>query len=507
MSRAWVEKMGRLGARVVWVMVASCAVGWLVVGQVVAQPLTPSERREKEAQNERWVKAYLERRWDEAEAALKAILEGWPGEFVAWYNLACVYAQSGRGREAEAALERAVISGFVDFHRMEQDPGLAPIRSSGTYRAMIQGWRAVLDAHGEAAERAARERLGSGYIFERDERRRLIFAGGFAEVSFRRAQRSMDLVEAWWRRHVLPPVDRDADDPDRPDPWVMVVLPTAADYRAWSDRNFGPQASRLNTIGGVYDHDRKELVAMDLGPTLRHEYLHVLHWRHMARTGVIQPLWVQEGLCSLLEAVERDGEGGLRVVSSWRMNTVKRLQSTGLLPSWRGFFARDADEFTRSKPLANYAVAYAIMRWLEEQGKLGEWYTAYVQGVGEDPTGARAMEAVTGVDLATAERRWREWVRAHPDVPDQHRPGRAVLPLDLEPAGEGLRVTELPRGEAARSGIRLGDVIMEVEGREVCDLNELALALAGRGVGEPVRVEYRRGRLTGEVTLVLRAAE
>jgi hypothetical protein len=453
------------------------------------------------------VRAYLERRWDEAEAALKGILESWPGEFVAWYNLACVYAQSGRAREAEAALERAVISGFVDFHRMEQDPGLAPIRSSGTYQAMIQGWRAVLDAHGEAAERAARQRLGPGYIVERDERRRLIFAGGFAEVSFRRALRTMDQVESWWRGHVLPPVDRDADDPDRPDPWVMVVLPTAADFRAWTDRNFGPQASRLNTIGGVYDHDRKELVAMDLGPTLRHEFLHVLHWRHMARTGVIQPLWVQEGLCSLVEAVERDGEGGLRVVSSWRMNTVKRLQSTGLLPSWQGFFARDADEFTRSKPLANYAVAYAIMRWLEEQGKLGAWYAAYVQGAREDPSGARAMESVTGVDLATAERRWREWVRAHPDVPDQHRPGRAVLPVALEPAGDGLRVTELPRGDAARAGIRLGDVITEVHGRDVCDLNELALALAGRGVGESVRIGYRRGRVTGEATLVLRAPE
>lgn len=507
MSRRWVALLWRAGARAVWVLAAVGAGGWLVIAQAGAQPLTPSERRDKEALNERWVRAYLERRWDEAEAALKGILESWPGEFVAWYNLACVYAQSGRAREAEAALERAVISGFVDFHRMEQDPGLAPIRSSGTYQAMIQGWRAVLDAHGEAAERALRERLGSGYIYERDERRRLFFAGGFAEVSFRRALRTMDQVESWWRGHVLPPVDRDADDPDRPDPWVMVVLPTAADFRVWTDRNFGPPASRLNTIGGVYDHDRKELVAMDLGPTLRHEFLHVLHWRHMARTGVIQPLWVQEGLCSLVEAVERDGEGGLRVVSSWRMNTVKRLQSTGLLPSWQGFFARDADEFTRSKPLANYAVAYAIMRWLEEQGKLGAWYAAYVQGAREDPSGARAMESVTGVDLATAERRWREWVRAHPDVPDQHRPGRAVLPVALEPAGDGLRVTELPRGDAARAGIRLGDVITEVHGRDVCDLNELALALAGRGVGESVRIGYRRGRLTGEATLTLRAPE
>src|SRR5690606_4633408 len=86
----------------------------------------------------------------------------------------------------------------------------------------------------------------------------------------------------------------------RRDPWVIVFLPMPRDYARWAMGKFGPG---WRQVGGSYSDDEKMLVTQDLGGTLRHEFWHVLHWRDQRRRGQLHPIWIMEGLCSLVEDV------------------------------------------------------------------------------------------------------------------------------------------------------------------------------------------------------------
>ena len=59
----------------------------------------------------------------------------------------------------------------------------------------------------------------------------------------------------------------------------------------------------------------------------------------MSRIGQGHPLWVQEGLCSLIEDIDvtaeqntKSGMEEIAPVASWRTNTAKRMVKTNLLP-------------------------------------------------------------------------------------------------------------------------------------------------------------------------------
>ncbi len=486
------------------------------------------DRREKRALSDRAAAAFTARDWPRAEAALRLLLERWPNEFAGWYNLASVLAQRGQVAEAERALERAVVEGFVDFRQLERDANLSALREGDTYRALIKGWRALQDAHAEASVRAYAQTLGPGYIVRRDEQRRLAFVSGFPEVSLSRVRGELASLTRWWERRVLPEGERaDSADPERPDPWVVVVLLNARDFRTWSEHNFGPVAARAGSVAGVYDHDKKELVSMDLGATLRHEFLHVLHWRHMSRSGFVQPLWVQEGLCSLGERVEpvapdapaataapdaRDGAGhdnqtSLAPAPSWRVNLLRRAQASGTLTPWSALMRDDPDAFVERRVLANYAQAYGVMLHLLERDQLRAWYADLVANHAQDPSGVRAIERATGRSLKEAEASWRGWIKALAPVPDQHTPLPVELPFEVEPAGDGLRVRGPVRGVAFESGLREGDVLTDVAGRPTRDLNELALALAQRRAGDDLPVAFRRASTLGTAKVRLRATE
>lgn len=465
-------------------------------------------RAEKQALNDRWLAAFKRRDWPEAEAALSKLCEVDADSYVPWYNLACVYAMSDRAALAAAALERAVALGFVDFHQLARDEHLAPIRGSATFKALVEGWRAVQDATIDAREARARRALGAGYAVVRDGATRTVIAGGFSEPALADARSEMAAVRKWWNASVAPAPDDSPADP-RPDPWVLIILPTQRDFTAWAARNFGNDSAPpiAGTVGGIYDHDRKELVAMDLGATLRHEYAHVLHWRAMARAGQVQPTWVQEGLCSLVETVDRAADGSIAPVPCWRTNMARAAAQAGVLPRWEALFSKDADRFVHTKALGNYAAARAIMLFLLERGQLRAWYAAYSEGFAADPTGAAAMEKVFGKPLAQVERDFRKWLLALPRVPDAGQPQPAAMPFQVEAVGDGLRVegtpADLARPNPGRGGLIPGDVITAVNGRPTRDAHDLARALAGTTPGDEASVGFRRaGRGADQTTRV-----
>ncbi len=450
-----------------------------------------------EVLQEQLVEAFDSEAYDRALVLARRLVDVQPKHPAARYNLACALAMSGARREATDTLLDAISIGFVDYHHMERDPHLEPLRETDAYRTILLGWSELLDARGEADLRTMREGLGeSRYTFHTDEELRLNWACALDERACERARAEVDRVHRWTAATLPVLLEAPAH---RPPPWVSVIIPDTADF---------VRLVGTPHVGGYYDRDRKRLVSRDIGPSMRHEVFHVLHWRHMDRIGQEHAIWVQEGLAALFEdLIERGGDadaapetiGGF--APSWRTNIVKRLEQRGGLLHLDRFCRLPRRVFMGGRSRAFYAQARAVMLYLDERGLLAEWYAAYVEGFGDDPTGARAIERVTGKPLREVDGDFRAWLRSLPTVSEIHRPRGATLGVPLAAgAGDGPMVDGIVGGPG---GLRNRDVILAVDGVATPTLDDLYRVLGAREPGETVSLDVRRGRrrMTMDVTL------
>ncbi|MFM8632262.1 MAG: S1C family serine protease [Candidatus Nanopelagicus sp.] len=70
---------------------------------------------------------------------------------------------------------------------------------------------------------------------------------------------------------------------------------------------------------------------------------------------------------------------------------------------------------------------------------------------------------------------------------------------------EGVGIT--PGGPAAKAGLRAGDVIIEFDGAEVENSDELIVMIRSKNIGDKVKIKYKRGNLSKEVTVTLAASK
>ncbi|HBS29315.1 MAG TPA: hypothetical protein DEB06_07655, partial [Phycisphaerales bacterium] len=424
-----------------------------------------------------------------------AVPGGIPG---ALYNIACAQAMLGRTDEAAASFYNAVASGFVDFFHAARDPHLEPIRGHPRYGAVMGGWGKILDARGEADLRAAEGALGRGYTSARDEGLRLSFLHALAGDSFDAARREMERVGAWGDAEVFPAGWREQPSA-RPDPWVLVLLPTARDFAALVP---------FDGIGGYFDRGRKRLIAQDIGATLRHEFFHVLHWRHMDRLGQRHPYWIMEGLASVLEDLDEGPDGGIAPAPSWRTNIVKRLERAGRLIPLSRLATMPRAAFVGDRSRANYGQSRAVFMFLLSEGKLREWYARYCAGFDDDPTGLAALEGVFGTPLKEIEGRFRAWARGLPEVGETLRPAPVWLGVEVANGpGDGVVVVGSGAGARVRAeggeSLRKRDVVTSLDGQPVRSVDDLERLLTDRQAGERVELEVRRGTRGLKVTVVL----
>ncbi|RMD65825.1 MAG: PDZ domain-containing protein, partial [Planctomycetota bacterium] len=258
--------------------------------------------------------------------------------------------------------------------------------------------------------------------------------------------------------------------------------------------------------GGWYDHDHRRIIAQDLGPSLRHEFLHALHWRALTRTGQRHPEWIMEGLGALVEELAIGDDGSVRVVPTSRTNVARTLARRNRLVPVERFVSQGRRRFMGSRPLAHYAQAQTIMLYLHSQGLLGKFLRSCFETIEEDPTGLTALTRAAGATPAEFDEALRRFAAALPEVPERLAPGMASLGAALSLGrGDGPRVAAVRPGSSAwKAGLRRGDVIEALDGWTVRTLEALRWGLAQRAVGEQVALRVRRGRrrLTVQLPLV-----
>lgn len=437
-----------------------------------------------------------------------------PSSFVAHYNLACALAHAGETDLAIKALERAVELGFSSYATLTADPDLTPLRTDPRYRVLVDRWPAILDA----GRQATRERA-SAWIDRKPnvtalEDLRLDVLSAFDEATTERATEMLERVAAWAESELFPDL-RDPEASDR-DPWVTLVLPDERDFHRWVLWSFGREAFRggATNVGGAYEHDDKRLIAKDTGATLRHEALHVFHWRDMERRGQNHPIWIHEGLASLVEDMDPAADGPndtWRPVPSWRTNIARHLAERRRLTPIQKLATFDQRTFTTRRPLRQYAEARTLLLFLLEHDALARWYRIYTtdpeHGYAEDPSGITAMTSALGMPLERLETVYRDWAASElPEVPESLGDLGITLGLDLRADDNGApRIQDLSLQARRESDLRMGDVITALNGRPIDELQEFVRVLAGTNAGETITLAYRRGTTHGTTSLPVRA--
>lgn len=429
-----------------------------------------------------------------------------PTNFTVHYNLACVRARRDDPDEAWDHLLGAIKTGFVDAHQLQRDPSLASMQRDPRVVALIENWDKVIASHRTANLESAQRWIGQRAEHRTLDALRIELLSNHDSHATDAAERELELV-ASFARTLMPRLD-DADE-SALDPWIVVALPDKQKFLTWSISTFGPAARKnFSQIGGAYDHDAKRLIAMDLGSTLRHEFFHVLQWRDMSRRGVVCPIWVQEGLASLVE--DCDTRGGRMVpVPSWRTNIAKRLEKAGKLPPIAELTELTHERFATNRPLRQYALARTFFLYLLDRGVLVDWYERLMQNHNDDPSGMAALQDLLHQTPDELHAAYRKWVRDLPMVPETSDDLDVTLGIRLETGqGEGPVVLGFTDQAARReSGLRTRDVITAIDGQSVRDLQELIRVLGQARPGQVVTLSYRRGKIYADATITLRTRE
>lgn len=442
--------------------------------------------------------------YPKAEQALRRQLVLQPGNFVVMYNLGCALAMQGESEQAADFIVRAVEHGFTDLAHVERDPQLASVRDEPAIRGLRDRWPEVLIAQAENNLKDAQRTFAKGYEVTRDEHLKVIYLSSFNPKSFEAVRAELARIAEWSQASLFP----DLFDPgaSRDDAWVVVVLPGKSDFASWARASFGNDAVQGNSmIAGSYMHDQKRLVAMDLGATLRHEFLHALHWRVSTRRGQAHPLWILEGLGTLVEDYDLTAEGALAPAVSWRTNTAKRIEKINKLIPLARLSSMTHAQFAGQRPLANYAQSRAFFLYLQQRGVLRDWFTEYQGSFREDRSGLASLERILRRSHAEIDADFKAWVRLLPAVPEEIKPGMASLGVEVDAgSGEGPVIAAPPRrADGSRIDLRLGDIIQAIDERPTRDLAELVRVLSGYEPGAEVTVSYRRGSLMREAAVTL----
>ena len=340
--------------------------------------------------------------WAGAEAAFEDAIEAGPAIPADHYNLACVRARLGKPDLALDDLERAAEAGFSDFALIARDPDLDTLRPLPRFQQIVAKKDQYLRRAAEGTVVALRNRFGDAYHYSIDPEQRLIFATAVGGEPLERLKAGLRRQAAALQAALFE---------HRPDAYVTVLLPTAADYA---------KLVRFRNVPGMYVDVNRTLLARETGFVLAHEFTHALHAADRAPLGQQHAPWVAEGLGALCEAADfgdapTAGAGAKAGPDAFRPRDNPRFAALAGAARRKAFIplerlvAMKQHEFTR-RPYLTYGQSGAVMLYLWEKGWLRPFYDAYKATYDADPTGRAALEKVSGKALPTFQEDWRLWL-------------------------------------------------------------------------------------------------
>jgi hypothetical protein len=459
------------------------AAAWIVALSALAfaVPSGAQNRNQSAAESREIFRAFDQQEYSRAVWLIESYLKRNPGDPQMLYNLACAHCQLGDHDQAAAALLRAFRAGFRDLEQLRADPDLAALRDHPTYKTILEeADKAARTASKSAVERW-REKYGEkDYRYEYDQEHRINYATALDEISHREMR---DMLE----RQADQMLTSLFDNPPAYD--ILIAIPTPAD----SNEFFGGNHS----IGGMYQHSSRRLVSRDIGGSLRHEFVHAMHFAHMERLRQQHPLWIQEGIAALYEDYQLDDKGEIKFLPNDRQIVVKARAKAGRLTKWKDLMSMPADAFM-DKAQQLYPQARSIFEYLAHEKRLESWYREYVRTFREDRSGAKAFEIAFGKPMEDIERDWKRWVAAQPEIDLLIRADDAALGIRSRENGsnDGVVVQDIVPGSAAdEAGLRKGDIIVAIDEQSTRSLMDLRKIIAVKDVGDIVEV---RGRRDGE---------
>jgi hypothetical protein len=161
---------------------------------------------------------------------------------------------------------------------------------------------------------------------------------------------------------------------------------------------------------GYYSPAHKALI-MNIstgGGTLVHEIVHPF----IATNFPECPSWFNEGLASLYEqSGSRDGHIIGR--TNWRLPGLQRAIRGDGLGSFKQLCSTSTRDFYEDPRGTNYAQARYLCYYLQEKGRLHDYYHQFRRAAADDPTGYKTLQSVLGEkDMAAFQKRWEKYVLA-----------------------------------------------------------------------------------------------
>ena len=443
------------------------------------------------------IEAMAQGRYLDAAEAFAGYITARPESFVGYYNLSAAMSRAGELEASQMAMTRALELGFLDRKQLMRDDDLTALRDTNFFRTIMDTWGELIETRRQADLQHIAQLITHKKQSRTSDAHRIELVSAHGSVATDQSLAEMDLLARWATEQLFAPQQEVSFVEDLP--WVMVALPDKRGFSKWAVTVFGPGVrGSISSVGGAYEHQNRRLVAQDLGATFRHEFIHVLHWRDMNDRGQLHAPWVQEGLASLVEDYDMVDDR-LVPVASWRTNIVKRLRRVRKLTPIQTLATTPMDQFTSERPLAKYAQARAVMLFLLQQNKLGDFYDQYTRTVSEDPSGLLALEHATGREIEQIESDYEAWIDALQTVPETGSDLDATLGIGIANAeGDGVVVDRLTAAARKRTGLHTGEVITAINGRHTRDLFEFIRVLGSYSAGDTVVLTTRRGVLFHE---------
>ena len=430
------------------------------------------------------------KKYKSAESTLAEALALDPKEPTNLYNMACLLALTDRKDSAIDFLERSAEEGFIDFIHITQDTDLTGLHGEPRYKAFIAKKDQYQRKAAEAVVEALKKRFGEDYLYEIDDVDKLIFATNTDRPTLDALKQNLiRQAHSQWEQIFE----------HKPDQYIAVVVPTPREFH---------KLMPIPGVEGFYRHDVRTLIAKGLGFVTTHEFTHALHAADLDPLGQDHPIWLTEGMAVLFERAEYEkGAAGQEVLTPKDNERLVRLQAEArqkkLLPLAR-LFKMDQKEFLGERVMQCYAESGSVMQYLYDHQQLRKFYDTFKADYAKDKTGREALEKTVGKPLDVFEEDWKAWMLTRLPPNPKFGPDSPFLGVDFGEANDGMLIqTVKTKSPAARAKLKVGDVIIAIDGVETRDTMTFMPLLASHKPGDRIILRLRRNHAYLEIPMIL----